>query len=209
MENLRLKSEKPLNDSVAAVFCNCAANIIEQRKLTIERFDELLNPSSLLYNEISYKCGSPYIKASDFARDWKASNVNDITGPDIDSVQVISIMGMHKIKIRIGDEVRVWLIDSGASDLLISDEFAKTLKAKGLFSELDFMGEGQYVLADDRIISCKRYKIDGLQLGHLKVNNVILSVSREARVFLVGKSLLNKFSAWSLDNKNNLLILKK
>jgi hypothetical protein len=209
IDNLKLKSEKPLNDTLAAVFCNCAANIMEQRKVTIERFDELLNPSSLLYNEIAYKCGSPFLQASDFAKDWKASNANDIVGPDIDTVQVISIMGMHKIKIRLGDEIRIWLIDSGASDLLVSDGFAAELKAKKLFSELDFIGEGQYVLADNRLVSCKRYKVDGLQIGHLKINNVILSVSKEAKEFLVGKSLLNKFTSWSLDNKNNVLILRK
>ena len=102
-----------------------------------------------------------------------ASNASDIAGPNIDSVQVISIMGMHKVRIKIGDEIRIWMIDSGASDLLIPDKSATELKAKKLFSELDFIGEGQYVLADSRLITCKSYKIDGLQIGNFKVNNVI------------------------------------
>jgi hypothetical protein len=209
MDNLKANSDKQLNDTLAALFCNCAADILEQRKITLEKFDDLSNPSSLLYNEVAYRCGSPYLDVSDFAKDWKASNANDISGPSIDSVQVISVMGIHKTKIRIGGELRVWMIDSGASDLLVSDEFAKLLKAKGVLSEFNFIGEGRYSLADDRIISCKRYKIDGVQIGHLTVNNVVLSVSKDAKEFLLGKSVLNKFTEWSIDNKNNLLILRK
>lgn len=209
MDNLKASSDKPLNDTLAALFCNCAANILEERKITLEKFDDLSNPSSMLYNEVAYRCGSPYLDASDFAKDWKASNVNDIIGPAVDSVQVISILGMHKIKIRIGNELRIWMIDSGAADLLISEEYAKLLKTKGILSEINFIGEGQYSLADNRLISCKRYKIDGVQIGHLTVNNVIVAVSKNAKEFLLGKSILNKFSEWSIDNKNNVLILKK
>lgn len=209
MDNLKSNADKPLNDTLTALFCNCAADILEQRKITLEKFDDLSNPSSLLYNEVAYRCGSPFLDASDFAKDWKASNAKDIVGPNIDSVQVISIMGMHKIKIRIGNELRIWMIDSGASDLLISEEYAKILKEKGVLPEMNFIGEGQYSLADNRLISCKRYKIDKVQIGNLTVNNVILAVSKYAKEFLLGKSMLNKFSEWSLDNKSNLLILKK
>lgn len=209
IQSIKMSSDKPVNDTLAERFCNCAADIMEQRKIRIENMEDLSNPSSLLYNEIAYKCGSPFLEKSDMAKDWKASNYNDIVGPSIDSVPVISIMGIHKIKIRIGNEVRVWMIDSGASDLLISEEFGKTLKAKGLLSEANFIGEGRYSLADNRIVTCKRYKIDSIQIGHMVVNNIILATSKNAVEFLAGKSLLNKFSQWSIDNQNSFLILKR
>jgi hypothetical protein len=209
MENIRASTDKPVNDTLASMFCNCAADIMEQRKMTLDRMDDLSNPSSQLYNEIAFKCGSPFLEPSDFAKDWRASNAKDILGPAVDSVPVISVMGIHKIKIKIGNEVRVWMIDSGASDLLISDEYAKKLKARGLLSEINYIGEGRYSLADNRVISCKRYKIDGIHIGNMVVNNVILSISKDAAEFLAGKSLLNKFSEWSIDNKDNYLILKK
>lgn len=209
IENIKTSSGKPVNDSLAGLFCNCAADIMEQRKITIEKMGELSDPSSLLYNEIAYKCGSPFLAASDVAKDWKASNSNDIVGPPVDSVPVVSIMGIHKIKIQIGSEIRVWMIDSGASDLLVSDAFAQTLKAKGFLSEAGFIGEGRYSLADNSIILCRRYKIDSIKVGNMIVNNVILASSKDAEVFLAGKSLLNKFSQWSIDNKNNFLILKR
>jgi hypothetical protein len=210
IDNLKLGSEKPLNDTLATLFCSCAIEVMEKRKLTLEKFDDLRDPTSFLYNEIAYKCGSPYLQVSDLAKDWKAADSADIKpNYSIDSVQIISVMGMHKIKITIGNETRVWMIDSGSSDLLVSDEFVKMLKQQKIISELNFIGEGHASLANNTRISCKRYKIDKVKIGRFVIDNVILSSSNGVREFLVGKSLLNKFRSWTIDNKNNLLILVK
>jgi hypothetical protein len=209
-DNIQLNSTKPLNDTLATVFCSCAADVLEKRKITLEKFDDLSDPSSFLYNEIAYKCGSPFLEASDFAKDWKASNRMDIVGgEDVDSITIISVMGMHKIKITIGNQTRIWMIDSGASDLLVSEDYVNTLKKLGVIREMNFIGEGLYSTADNRQVSCKRYKIDSVHIGHFTINNIIIATSRETKEFLMGKSLLNKFSEWSIDNKNNWLILKK
>src|SRR4030095_10967214 len=200
VDNLRLRIDRPLNDTLARLFCNCAAEVLEKRKVSLEKFDDLSDPNSFLYNEIAYKCGSPFLERSDLAKDWKAANRMDIIGPDIDSIAVISVMGMHKVKMKIGKQTKIWLIDSGASDLLISEEFAKILKAEGVITSLNYLGEGHYGLADNRQITCKRYKIDSVEIGDLHINNVMLAVSKEAGEFLVGKSLLNKFTQWILDN---------
>jgi hypothetical protein len=206
----RENPERNLNDTLVSVYCNCAAEIIEKRKIKLDKMDELSDPNSFIYNEIAYKCGSPFLEASDFAKEWRASNRNDINGPfEIDSVQVISVNGMHKVKIAVGGIIKIWMIDSGASDLLMSDDFAKTLREKGVISERNFAGEGHYMLADNRQVTCKRYKIDNVQIGRYSVNNIIIAVSKDVKEFLVGKSLLNKFSQWTIDNKNNVLILKK
>jgi hypothetical protein len=210
IQKAKLNSPKPLSDTLAAAFCSCAIDVLEKRKITLEKLDDLGDPSSFLYNEVAYKCGSPFLEPSDFAKDWTVSNSKDIEGNvKVDSVAVISVMGMHKIKIAIGGQTRIWLIDSGASDLLISEDFSKTLRQQGIISEMDFAGDGYYALADNRLVVCKRYKIDNVHIGKFTINNVILAVSNEAKEFLVGKSLLNKFSEWTLNNRNNILILKK
>ena len=210
VDNLKLKSLQPVNDTLAAIFCNCAATVMEKRKITLDRFEELADPSSFLYNEISYKCGSPFMRSSDFAPGWKAADTINVTGPvHIDSVAVISVLGMHKIKITIGGITKIWLLDSGASDLLISEEYAKELKDKGVLSDMNYIGEGSYSLADNSILSCRRYKINGVKIGRFVVNEVVLATSKQAKEFLLGKSILNKFSQWTLDNKFEVLILKK
>ena len=199
-----------MNDTLATLFCSCAMDVIEKRKLTIEKFEDLTDPSSFLYNEIAYKCGSPYLRPSDFARDWKPADSADIKPTfSSDSVPVISVMGMHKIKITIGNETRIWMIDSGASDLLVSDEFIKLLKQQKVITELSFMGEGYASMANNSRVLCKRYKVNNVRIGRYTIDNVILSSSPGVKEFLMGKSLLNKFSSWTIDNKNNLLVLVK
>ena len=210
VENLRARTKERIDETQAISFCNCAATVMENRKITVNRFDELADPSSFVYNEIAYRCGSPYLKPSDFAPGWKAADSTDVIGPiSIDTVSTVLVMGMHKIKITIGGITKIWLLDSGASDLLISEEYAKELKSKGVITDQNYLGEGSYSLADSRIITCKRYKINGVKIGRFQLNNVVLSVSKDAREFLLGKVLLNKFSQWTLDNKADVLILKK
>lgn len=202
--------EKSINDTLANLFCSCAADVLEERKISLDRLEELADQSSFLYNEVAYKCGSPYLKPSDFTKDWLPSDSVDILGPpDIDSVPVISLMGMHKIKITIGKETRIWLIDSGASDLLVSDQFLKILQQNGVIKNINFIGVGKYQIANGALITCKKYKIDGVGIGSFKVNNVIIASSPQVVEFLLGKSLLNKFQQWMIDNSHNLLILKK
>ena len=210
IENLKKQSIKPLNDTLATRFCGCAADIMQKRKLTAERIEELTDPSSFLFNEIAYQCGSPFLNTSDYVREWNAGDSADIIGSiTADSVSVISILGMHKIKITIGGITKVWMIDSGASDLLISEAYAKELKEKGVISEMNYAGEGLYTLANNSTILCKKYKINGLQIGRFVLNNVMLATAKEAKELLLGKSVLNKFTQWSLNNKHNILILKK
>ena len=146
----------------------------------------------------------------DYALEWKPGDSVDIAGSSvIDSVQVISVLGMHKVKITIGGITKIWLLDSGASDLLISEEYAKELKERAVLTDSNYVGEGQYSLADNSIIVCKRYKISGVKIGRFVMNNVVIAISTKAKEFLLGKSVLNKFSQWTLDNKNNVLILEK
>jgi hypothetical protein len=210
VENLKKQNTKPLNDTLVIRYCNCAVEIMQNRKITTGRIEELADPSSFLYNEIAYQCGSPFSKLSDFSLDWKVGDSANIVGlSTIDSMKIISVLGMHKVKITIGGITRIWLLDSGASDLLISEEYAKQLKEKGVLTDSNYIGEGQYSLADNSVLSCKRYKINEVKIGRFEVNNVVIAISAQAKEFLLGKSLLNKFSLWTLDNKNDVLILRK
>src|SRR6478609_301392 len=111
VENLKRRVSEPVDDGLASVYCNCAANVMEKRKITIARFEELADPTSFLYNEIAFSCGSPYLKSSEVAPKWSPADSIDIIGPvSIDSVQMISVMGLHKIRITIGGVTKIWLL---------------------------------------------------------------------------------------------------
>jgi hypothetical protein len=209
IENLKMKSTQPLSDSLAAGYCNCAADVMEKRKVTLDRMDELMDPASFLFNEIAYRCSNPFLSPT-AAPTWAATTNTDFKGAlSTDTVQLISVLGMHKVKVTIGGTTKIWMLDSGASDLLVSDDYAKELREIGVLSDLNYIGEGTYSLADNSTLRCKRYRINGLKIGRFEVNNVVLAASRQTKQFLLGKSVLNKFSEWTLDNRNERLILKK
>lgn len=207
--NLEVGTLEEANDTLVHKFCSCAADVIETRKIPVDRVEELYDENSFLYNEVVYKCGSPFLKPTDIPKDWKAADSTEIKGRHIDSVPVISVMGMTKIKITMGKSTKIWMLDSGASDMVISEGYFKDLVKAGVMHEKNFVGSGKFQIADGKIITCKRYKADSVQIGSFVVKDVLITVSRGSKTFLVGKSLLNKFSQWTLDNENNLLILKK
>jgi predicted aspartyl protease len=64
-------------------------------------------------------------------------------------------------------------------------------------------------MANGTVDTCRRYRINNVQIGHFKVDNVIVSVSEKGKRIIVGKALLNKFRTWSLNNQQNTLVLSK
>lgn len=190
-------------------YCECAVNVLEKRGMTQQLVNEFADPNSLIYNEIAYKCGTPYVHLSSTAK-WDAGSAADITGAKmIDSVAMINVQAMTKIKVKIGNNIGVWLLDSGASDLLVSDSLTKRLLQQNLLSRNDYMGQQTYQLANGKTMLCDLYRVHHVQVGSFTVNNLVLASSRETTEFLLGKSFLNKFRRWSIDNKNEWLILEK
>lgn len=191
-------------------FCNCATAVFQQRGFTLKDQVQLNDPNSLLYNELAFKCGDPYSGKKAGGYQWNEKDNRSITGPGLrDTVATIQIGNVNKIKLRIGNHTDVWMIDSGASDLLISREFENTLLSEGLLKQADFIETGTYTLADDRTISCRRYLIHNIHIGGFSLNDVIIAASDSVRQFLLGKSVLNKFSSWTIDNRQGWLILVK
>jgi len=210
MESIRKSSKEELDEKKLGSYCDCAVGILKERKLTEQTFHDLSDPNSLIYNEIAYRCGGvPHKRASTTAA-WNKGLVADIQGNKmIDSVKVLQIGAMTKLKVKIGSVVGIWMLDSGATDLLVSDSLVNRLLELNLLSKNDFLGNETYYLANGKPIKCDVYKINQVQVGNYTVNNLILAASKDTDEFLLGKSLLNKFSRWSIDNKNDILVLEK
>lgn len=201
---------KKVSDSAALRFCQCAAGILYQRKIPPEQTADLNDPSTLLFNEVAWRCGSPLVPEGMGAQAWQPSDTSDISGNlETDTVTVITLSGMHLVKATIGQSTRVWMIDSGASDLLVSEDYEKELRKAGLLSDADYVGTGSYTLADETRLDCRKYHLDQLRIGRFTVHNLVLASSPKVRQFLLGKSLWNKFSQWTIDNRRDVLILKR
>ncbi|HTJ51750.1 MAG TPA: retroviral-like aspartic protease family protein [Cyclobacteriaceae bacterium] len=124
-------------------------------------------------------------------------------GGDLAAVSV-SLSGNSK-SIIIDDMI----IDSGASDISISSSTERELINKGLITKENYIERGLYKLADGSIVSARRLKIPYVKIGAFSVKDVVCGVSPTGDVHLLGKSFLNRFSKWSIDNINKKLVLEK
>jgi hypothetical protein len=209
-ESLKKSVKDSLDEKKLETYCDCAVNVMKERTLPAKRMDELVNPNSFLYNEIAYRCGGVPVKRVSETTGWKPSLAVDVHGvSDIDTVNIITVNAMTKLKVKIGSFVYIWLLDSGATDLLISDSLATQMMEQHLFSEKDFLGNATYNVANGKEVNCKVYKINNVQIGKFTIDNIMLATSPDVQDYLLGKSFLNKFSRWTIDNRRELLILEK
>ncbi|MFT3948344.1 MAG: retropepsin-like aspartic protease [Agriterribacter sp.] len=202
-------TNKTLNIQKVRDFCSCQFELIKAKKLSDIEYQAIYNPNSLLYYEVMYKCGSPFGDGDATTSQWTANAINDIEGPASDSIRILNFNGMTYARLKIGNDVLFWLFDTGANDLLITREMEEQLKKENILTQKNYLGTGEYEMANSSIDTCRKYIIQNVGIGKFQVNNVTIAVSDKAKKIILGRSLLNKFRQWVLDNKNSVLILTK
>ena len=116
---------------------------------------------------------------------------------------------MSYVQIILGSLIQFWLFDTGASDLLINNDMEKTLQQEGVLTQQNYLGTGEYEMANGLVDTCRKYLVQNTKIGKFTVNNVVMAVTDKGKRIIVGKSLLNKFNNWELNNEKNILILSK
>lgn len=207
--SIQKNSNKSLDSLKVKAFCNCQLELIKTKKLNDTAFQQINNPNSLLYYELMYKCGSPFEGETKYNNEWNENVHKDITGNNTDTIQVLNFNGITYVKLKIAGEVLFWLFDTGASDMLITKEMEADWLSKNILTKENYIGINEYEMANGSIDSCRKYIIQGVTIGEFHVNNVAIAVSDKAKKIILGRSLLNKFKEWILDNKNNALILTR
>lgn len=196
------------DSAVVEKYCGCAINTIKEKKLTEKEFNDMFDPNSLLYNEVMYNCGGPVINTE--AKEWKKGNETSVKGiVAVDTIKMIAIDGMQKLKLKLGNYTKVGMLDCGATDILIPETFLKDLLKDSLIEEKNYLGKGKYELANGSIIECKRYLVNNLVVGKFNISDIVIAAVDKSITILVGRSLLNKFRRWNVDNEKNWLILEK
>ena len=169
--------------------------------------ETLSDPNSLLFYEMIYKCGDPFLMKEEFTKNWNQNSEKDINGPAEDTIKTLSLNGMTYVKMKVGSMVKIWLFDTGASDLLINRDMEEALKKENALSQSNYIGTGEYEMANGMIDTCRKYMINNLQIGKFSVDNIVVAITDKGKRIIVGKALLNKFSKWILNNEENKLIL--
>ena len=66
VKNIQNASEKTYDPKRVNDYCNCQLSMVKSKKNSDEQMQMLTNPNSLLFYEIMFTCGDPFINKSDF-----------------------------------------------------------------------------------------------------------------------------------------------
>jgi clan AA aspartic protease (TIGR02281 family) len=125
-----------------------------------------------------------------------------------EAIQLRKQGGGYLVRGQVNGAVEVdFVLDTGASDVLIPDAVARALNRAGKLSRQDYLGRKTYVLADGSRVSSQRIMLRELTVGGHTVNNVTASIGRARSPALLGQSFLSKFPSWTLDNERHVLVL--
>lgn len=124
-------------------------------------------------------------------------------------IRLIQEGGVYKVPVRINDVIDLhFLVDSGASDVVVPADVVLVLMRAGTLTDKDFLGSQKYKLADGTEIKSQQFKLRSLKVGDRVLKNVNASVAGAAGSLLLGQSFLKNFETWSINNRSQELILE-
>ncbi len=205
---VQLREEPTIQNAGAdpVKLCDCVFGAIVARDLTIGDVYTAMDPNSPLYNEVFMPCAIEAMPATSVYRPSPA----DISGPsETITVPVLTLSNVHKVKIRLGGADQYFIIDSGAEDCFISTKLATELEQSGAIDKSVILDDREYLLADGTRITCKRHVINGMQIGPLTADRVVAASMDQNIQYLLGKSFLQKFKRWHIDEAAKTLTLER
>lgn len=125
------------------------------------------------------------------------------------SIQLQNRNGIYYLPVKIGSFNRDFILDSGASEVLISENLENELINKGVIKKESYLSSGLYQIADGSIVECRRLILPSITIGGFIIEDVISSVGVGNAPLLIGKNVLDKFQNWKIDNLSQTLILEK
>ncbi len=116
----------------------------------------------------------------------------------------------YRVPVRINDTITLpFLLDTGASALVIPADLALTLMRAGALTSGDFVGKSRYQLANGSEEVSDLIVLREVQVGEHAIRNVTATISPVRGEPLLGQSFLSKFGTVTLDYKRLVLILSR
>jgi clan AA aspartic protease (TIGR02281 family) len=197
-------------NELAEEYCDCAINRLFSAGYTYKDILEIEDENSESFNEIVMPCVYEALKDKTEFKSSNTYNIDDIKGGGYRSlIPLIDYLGQgYKIKITISGVTKYYLLDTGASDLIIDRDTERDLLLNGVLKRENYLGKTEYTMANNQTIQAQEVKINNIIIGDYTLNNVVIAIIDEGSL-LCGKSFLDKFKKWEIDKQNNFLILYK
>lgn len=195
---------------LAEEYCACAVNKLFSAGYTYKDIMQIEDENSSTFNEIAVPCVAEILRTN---KDFKPSNnynINDIHGGSYRSmIPLTDYFGKgYKIKITISGVSKYYLVDTGASDLIIDRDTERELLLSGVLKRENYLNKADYTLANNQTVKGQKVKVDNIVIGDYTLNNVVIVIIDDGSL-LCGKSFLDKFKKWEIDKQAKLLILYK
>lgn len=115
--------------------------------------------------------------------------------------------GVYTLSVKFGTITKIFVLDSGASEITISNTLENELIKNGIIKKEDYLPDALYKIADGSIINQRRVVIKNLSVGEFNLKNISASIGNENTPLLLGRNFLGIFKTWSIDNQKKLLEL--
>ena len=102
-----------------------------------------------------------------------------------------------------------FVVDSGASDVVIPENLLQDLRKAGKFRDSDFTGTQMVKIADGSVVKSRTFVLRSFSISTRTLENIKASAAPGNAVPLLGQSFLQRFSSWSIDNERQVLLLRE
>ncbi len=207
-EIMQVNSNDVWTADIAEKACICVYDKFITGGSSLKEIKEMIDINSPIYNEVALPCVVKAFEKTNNKENYY--NINDIIGTKYKSeINLVDFFGKgYKVKIKIGNVSKYFLFDTGASDLIIDGDTERELLLDGFLKRENYLYKSEFELANNNTVLGQKVKINNITIGDFVVNNVVLTIFNSGSL-LCGKSFLNKFKNWEIDEKNKILILYK
>jgi predicted aspartyl protease len=141
-------------------------------------------------------------------------NAGVIYNPITNNAEEISLtfsQGVYKLPVRVNNFITMdFVLDLGASTVLISPDLFAVLIKSGTIKSTDFIGTETYQLADGSTVKSRTFYLRKLMIGNVEISDIKATVSNSINApLLLGQSALKKLGSYSIDNKKRVLKINK
>ncbi len=180
--------------------CECLYDrVLRQDGMTMA---EYLDPNGVIYNEMLDECMSDLYALQVYLNE--GARPRGCTGTM--RLPVLRDMsGTWKVKVNLGVSEKYLILDTGASELIINQDWADELKAQGILSNAP-IDNILYTMADDREVFADIYVASRMSFGACDFYDFKVAVLPEGGM-LCGMGVLSLFSSWHIDEGNRELVL--
>ncbi|MBV8739158.1 MAG: retroviral-like aspartic protease family protein [Alphaproteobacteria bacterium] len=136
-------------------------------------------------------------------------NVGGLPGQHFgDEIPLTNSSGIYMVPVLLNGLLPLpFVLDSGAADVSLPADVARTLFRTGTIEDDDYIGETSYQLGDGSVMKSARFFLHEIKVGNHSFNHIEANILPTQGTPLLGQSFLSKVGAWSIDNERHVLVL--